>query len=224
MINNDWDELLGAEFAKPYFLKLVEDIKEEYLQHTCYPPINQVFNAFRLTPYKDVKVLLLGQDPYPNPNQAMGLAFSVNDGIALPKSLINIYMELSSDLQIKTPASGNLTGWARNGVLLLNAILSVRQGEPLSHQKYDWTTFTDEVIKLLNQKTTPIVFVLWGNYARSKKQLITNPIHLVIENVHPSPLSASRGFFGARPFSKINDFLRSTNQEPIDFSLNQVKQ
>ncbi len=219
MINNDWDELLAMEFRKPYFLKLVDDIKQEYREYTCYPPISHVFNAFRFTPYEKVKVLILGQDPYPNPDQAMGLAFSVNKGIELPKSLQNIFQELISDLGISYPISGDLTPWAKEGVLLLNAILSVRRGMPASHQKYGWTTFTDEVIRMLDEKKTPMVFVLWGNYARSKKPLIKSDRHLIIENVHPSPLSASRGFFGARPFSRINAFLETTGQKPIDFRL-----
>ncbi len=219
MLNNDWDDLLKAEFKQDYFLKLVENIQEEYRLYTCYPPIHDVFHALRLTAYKDTKVLILGQDPYHNPNQAMGLAFSVNKDVALPPSLVNIFAELNSDLGYKIPISGDLSAWAKNGVLLLNAILSVRKNQPLSHQKYDWTRFTDYIIKLLNEKETPLVFVLWGSFARSKKQLITNPIHLIIENVHPSPLSAYRGFFGSKPFSKINAFLVKSGQAPIDFKL-----
>lgn len=219
MILNDWDEILKSEFEKPYFLKLVDDIKEEYRRFTCFPPIHEVFNAFRLTSYENTKVVIFGQDPYHNPNQAMGLLFSVREGVEFPPSLINILTEMKDDLGCEMPKSGDLTSWATQGVLLLNAILSVRQNAPLSHEKYGWTTFTDAIIKLFNQKKTPLVFVLWGSFARSKKILITNPIHKIIENVHPSPLSAYRGFFGSRPFSKINQFLESTGQTPIDFRL-----
>lgn len=218
MINNDWDEMLEDEFKEPYFRALTEKVKEEYKQHVCYPPINQVFNALRLTSYRDTKVLILGQDPYHNPNQAMGLAFSVKPGIMIPASLQNIFLELSEDLHCDVPKSGDLTHWGNQGVLLLNAILTVRQNQPLAHQKLGWAIFTDKIITLLNQKDVPMVFVLWGSSARSKTQLITNPIHLVIENVHPSPLSANRGFFGSRPFSTINRFLESTHQSPIDFT------
>lgn len=219
MINNDWDDLLREEFQKPYFLKLVDTIKTEYNQYPCYPPIHEVFHALRQTSYSSTKVLILGQDPYHNPSQAMGLAFSVHQGVPIPPSLINIFTELHNDLQVRMPDSGDLTKWTTEGVLLLNAILSVRKNQPLSHQNLGWETFTDFIISLLNQKTTPMVFVLWGSYARSKKALITNKIHLVIENVHPSPLSVYRGFFGSKPFSTINRFLEKSNQKPIDFSL-----
>lgn len=219
MLNNDWDDLLKAEFKQDYFLALVEDIRKEYRNYTCYPPIHEVFHALRLTPYKDTKVLILGQDPYHNPDQAMGMAFSVKSGVSLPPSLVNIFTELKADLGWEIPLSGNLTNWAKQGILLLNAILSVRKNQPLSHQKYGWTRFTDQIIRMLNEKETAMVFVLWGSYAKSKKQLITNPIHLIIENVHPSPLSAFRGFFGSKPFSRINDFLVRSGQTPIDFKL-----
>ncbi len=219
MLNNDWDDLLKDELKEDYFIRLVEDIRKEYRKYTCYPPIHDVFHALRLTAYKDTKVLILGQDPYHNPDQAMGMAFSVKQGMVLPPSLVNIFAELNSDLGYEIPSSGDLSAWAQNGVLLLNAILSVRKNQPLSHQQYGWTRFTDHIITLLNEKKTPMVFVLWGSYARSKKQLINNSIHLVIENVHPSPLSAYRGFFGSKPFSKINDFLVKSGQKPIDFTL-----
>ncbi len=219
MIGNDWDKILELEFQKPYFIQLTSKIKEEYSKYTCYPPISSVFNAFRLSSYAETKVLILGQDPYHNPGQAMGLAFSVPQGVALPPSLENIFTELSSDIGCEKPSSGDLTNWGKSGVLLLNAILSVRKNQPLSHKDFGWTTFTDHVISLLNEKQTPVVFVLWGSYARSKKALITNPIHLVIENVHPSPLSAYRGFFNAKPFTRINRFLSDTKQKPIDFCL-----
>ncbi len=219
MLNNDWDDLLKDEFQKPYFITLVNDIKEEYSKHICYPPIHDVFHALRKTSWKDTKVLILGQDPYHNPGQAMGLSFSVPKGIAFPPSLQNIFTELTTDLGIKMPTSGDLTRWSEQGVLLLNAILSVRQNQPLSHQKTGWIQFTDHIISLLGQKEEPMVFVLWGSFARSKKNLIQLPHHLIIENVHPSPLSSYRGFFGSKPFSKINQFLVSSHQKPINFTL-----
>lgn len=219
MLNNDWDLLLKSEFQKEYFKRLTEHIKKEYEIGTCFPPMNQVFHALRKTSYQDTKVLILGQDPYHNPGQAMGLAFSVPKGMALPPSLRNIFQELSTDLGVAMPKNGDLTKWTEEGVLLLNSILSVRQNQPLSHQNQGWETLTDEIIKLLNEKVTPIVFILWGSFARSKKKFITNRHHLVIENVHPSPLSVYRGFFGSKPFSKVNQFLMNTSQQPIDFTL-----
>ncbi|MCK5731398.1 MAG: uracil-DNA glycosylase [Tenericutes bacterium] len=219
MIGNDWDKILEEEFNKEYFLECKEKVIADYKSHVCYPPIDKTFDAFRLSSYKDTKVLILGQDPYHNPSQAMGLAFSVPSGIAVPPSLVNIYKEYKHDLGYDLPNHGDLSKWGKSGVLLLNAILSVRKNQPLSHKTYGWMTFTDNIIKRLNKKNKPVVFVLWGSFARSKKKLITNDIHLVIENVHPSPLSAYRGFFDSKPFSKINNFLESTNQEPIDFCL-----
>lgn len=219
LFNNDWDSYLKEEIQKPYFQKLLNDVYKEYESFTCYPPLSQIFNTFCLTSYKETKVLILGQDPYHNPNQAMGLAFSVNKGVVLPPSLINIFKELENDLHIKNSASGDLTSWAKSGVLLLNAILSVRKNQPLSHASLGWEKFTDNVISLLNDKEEPMVFVLWGSYARSKKKLITNNRHFIIENVHPSPLSAYRGFFGSKPFSKINAFLKLTNQKMINFNI-----
>ncbi|MBU1144609.1 MAG: uracil-DNA glycosylase [Firmicutes bacterium] len=219
MLNNDWDLLLKEEFSKSYFQELVSKVKKEYEEYECYPAIHDVFHALRLTSYQNTKVLILGQDPYHNPSQAMGLAFSVKKGIMLPPSLKNIFLELSTDLGVKCPVSGDLTKWTSEGVLLLNAILSVRKNSPLSHQSIGWETFTDSIISLLNQKQTPMVFVLWGSFARSKKGLITNSIHFIVENVHPSPLSSYRGFMGSKPFSKINQFLQITNQKPIDFTL-----
>lgn len=219
MINNDWDEILEEEFHKPYFVELKNNVIKDYEKHTCYPKIDNVFNAFRFSSYKDTRVLILGQDPYHNPEQAMGLAFSVPKGIQIPPSLVNIYKELHNDLGLEIPNHGDLTKWAKQGVLLLNALLSVRKNQPLSHKDYGWMTFTDHIINKLNEKETPVVFVLWGSFARSKKKLITNKHHLIIENVHPSPLSAYRGFFDSKPFTKINDFLIETNQRPIDFDL-----
>ncbi|MCK4552211.1 MAG: uracil-DNA glycosylase [Tenericutes bacterium] len=219
MIGNDWDKILEEEFNKEYFLECKEKVIADYNQYVCYPPIEKVFDAFRLSSYKDTKVLILGQDPYHNPSQAMGLAFSVPSGVAIPPSLVNIYKEYKHDLGYDFPSHGDLSKWGNSGVLLLNAILSVRKNQPLSHKTFGWMTFTDNIIKMLNKKNIPVVFVLWGSFARSKKKLITNDIHLIIENVHPSPLSAYRGFFDSKPFSKINSFLESTNQEPIDFCL-----
>lgn len=219
MIGNDWDILLEDEFNRQYFKELKTRIIEDYNASACYPPIHNVFDAFRLSSYENTKVLILGQDPYHNPKQAMGLAFSVPDGIKPPPSLVNIYKELVSDLECEKPKNGDLTVWGKSGVLLLNAILTVKENQPLSHKDYGWISFTDHIIKMLNDKKTPVVFVLWGSFARSKKTLITNPSHLIIENVHPSPLSAYRGFFQSKPFSTINHFLERTNQQPIDFCM-----
>ncbi len=219
MIGNDWDILLEDEFNRQYFKELKTRIIEDYNASACYPPIHNVFDAFRLSSYENTKVLILGQDPYHNPKQAMGLAFSVPDGIKPPPSLVNIYKELVSDLECEKPKNGDLTVWGKSGVLLLNAILTVKENQPLSHKDYGWISFTDHIIKMLNDKKTPVVFVLWGSFARSKKTLITNPSHLIIENVHPSPLSAYRGFFQSKPFSMINHFLERTNQQPIDFCM-----
>lgn len=219
MINNDWDEILALEFSKPYFKELTARIKEEYIQYRCFPPMNEVFNAFRLTPFHQVKVVIVGQDPYHNDHEAMGLCFSVPKGVIIPPSLVNIFTELRNDLGYEIPKNGDLTHWAKEGVLLLNTIMTVRKNQPLSHKDFGWLTFTDEVISILNQKKEPLVFVLWGSHARSKKSLLTNPQHLVIENVHPSPLSSYRGFFGSKPFSQINQYLVKNHLKPIDFDL-----
>lgn len=219
MLPSDWHHVLEEEFEKDYFKKLVKKVTDEYEKHTCYPPLDHVFHALRLTPYNKTKVLLLGQDPYHNPDQAMGLAFSVNKGVKIPPSLENIFKEYQDDLGYPRPSTGDLTPWGKQGMLLLNAILSVRENKPLSHRPYGWERFTDHVIAKLNEKETPMVFVLWGSYARSKKHLIDEEKHLIIENVHPSPLSAYRGFFGSRPFSAINRFLEETGQRPLDFKL-----
>ncbi len=219
MIGNDWDQLLEEELNKEYFQSLIEFVKKEYKEKTIYPKQSDIFNAFRYTKYKDVKVVILGQDPYHGENQAEGLSFSVKKGIKKPPSLVNIYKELYSDLNIPIEVDGSLVHWAEQGVLLLNAVLTVEKDKAASHQGKGWEIFTDEVIKLLNKKQTPVVFILWGNYARSKKKYITNPNHFVIESAHPSPLSAHNGFFGSRPFSKTNAFLKQTNQKEIDWSL-----
>jgi len=219
MIHNDWDDLLKEEFQKPYFQTLTQAVKSEYEKGPCFPPIHMVFNALRNTSFADTKVVILGQDPYHNFNEAMGLCFSVPDGVAIPPSLQNIFTELHSDIGIAIPSSGDLTPWTKQGVLLLNTILSVRKNQPLSHQSLGWETFTDHIISLLNEKDAPLVFVLWGSHARSKKVFLNNPKHLIIENVHPSPLSVYRGFFGSKPFSKINQFLIKNGMKPIDFDL-----
>ncbi|MFA5179661.1 MAG: uracil-DNA glycosylase [Candidatus Izemoplasmatales bacterium] len=219
MINNDWDNLLKPEFQKSYFIALVQKVKDQYAIGDCYPPINKVFDALRKTSFAATKVVILGQDPYHNPNEAMGLCFSVPEGIAFPPSLANILTELNHDLGYEIPQSGDLSKWADQGVLLLNTILSVSRNKPLSHQNLGWLTFTDHIISLLNTKPGPMVFVLWGSHARSKKVLLNNPQHLIIENVHPSPLSAYRGFFGSKPFSKINTYLLQNGVAPIDFNL-----
>lgn len=219
MLGNNWDQLLEEELNKDYFKNLIAFVKKEYEEKTIYPKQSEIFKAFRYTSYEDVKVVILGQDPYHGENQAEGLSFSVKNGIRKPPSLVNIYKELYNDLQIPIEEDGSLVKWANQGVLLLNAVLTVEKDKAASHQGKGWENFTDEVIKLINKKNTPVVFILWGNYARSKKKFITNTIHYVIESAHPSPLSAHNGFFGSKPFSKTNDFLTKTGQQPIDWSL-----
>lgn len=217
MIGNKWDIFLEEEFKKEYFIKLIDFIKNEYKNKTIYPKQNEVFNAFRYTDFDNVKVVILGQDPYHGPKQAEGLSFSVSNEVLKPPSLQNIFKELESDLKIPFPEHNSLKPWAKQGVLLLNAVLTVEEHNPTSHKDRGWETFTDEVIKIINKKDTPVVFILWGSYARNKKKLITNPIHYVIESPHPSPFSAYNGFFGSKPFSKTNDFLRSKGLKEIDW-------
>ena len=219
MIGNDWDKILEDEFKKEYFIKLINDVRKEYKTKTIFPRKDQVFNAFRYTPYKDVKVVILGQDPYHGVGEAEGLSFSVPLDIRKPPSLVNIFKELHDDLGYPIPSHGSLHSWAKEGVLLLNAVLTVVKDHAASHQGMGWETFTDNVIKLINEKETPVVFILWGRYARSKKKLITNPKHLVIESAHPSPLSAFNGFFGSRPFSKTNNYLIKNNIKPINWEI-----
>ncbi|MBP2025429.1 uracil-DNA glycosylase [Peptoniphilus stercorisuis] len=211
IIKNDWQDLLKDEFEKDYYKELRNLLIEEYKNYEIFPPKDEIFSAFNLTNYKDVKVLILGQDPYHNNNQAHGLAFSVRDGIKIPPSLRNIYKELNSDLGLEIPTTGYLINWAREGIMLLNTTLTVRAHTPMSHAKIGWEIFTDRVIELIDEKEEPVVFILWGNHAKSKKKLIKNKKHLIIESVHPSPLSASRGFFGTKPFSKANEFLEENN-------------
>lgn len=211
---NDWDVLLQEEFEKDYFKNLINRVNHEYRYKTIYPAYENIFNALKLTSYQDVKVVILGQDPYHGKDQAHGLSFSVHDNIVRPPSLNNIMKELYNDLGI-LKTNNDLTSWAREGVLLLNALLTVEADHPLSHKDFGWEQFTDTIIQKLNEKETPVVFILWGSYARSKKIYITNPKHYILESAHPSPLSASRGFFGSRPFSKTNALLKKSGLKEI---------
>ena len=217
-MKTDWGNILKSEFEKPYFIELKKNVDLEYQNFICYPKYEDIFRALYLTPYKDTKVVILGQDPYHNPGEAMGLAFSVKKGVRVPPSLRNIFQELYSDLGV-VPETSDLTSWATQGVLLLNSVLTVRENKPGSHKTLGWERFTDAIISKLNEKTEPVIFVLWGSYARSKKALINRNKHYIIESVHPSPLSAYNGFFGSNPFSKINQILDKCYGERIDFSL-----
>lgn len=218
-ISNDWLEALRGEFKKPYYRQLFETVKKEYATHLVFPPSDDIFNAFHLTPLKDVKVVILGQDPYHNVGQAHGLCFSVQKGVAIPPSLVNIYQELHDDLGCSIPDHGYLVKWARQGVLMLNTVLTVRAHQANSHRGIGWEEFTDAAIKMLDEQDRPIVFILWGTPAQRKKTMLHNPRHLVLEAPHPSPLSAYRGFFGSRPFSKTNAFLEENGVEPIDWQI-----
>lgn len=222
ILKNDWKELLEDEFSKEYYQTLRQFLLEEYKTKKIYPDKHDIFNSLHFTPYKDIKVVILGQDPYHGPGQAHGLSFSVNPGIKTPPSLLNIYKELNSDLGCYIPNNGYLKKWADQGVLLLNTSLTVRAGEANSHKNIGWQIFTDKIISLVNEKDDPVVFLLWGNNAIKKKDLITNKKHLILTSVHPSPLSASRGFFGSKPFSKINNFLISANKKPIDWQIENI--
>ena len=213
-MNKKWDIVLKDEMKKDYFRKLGTFVKQEYATKRCFPEYKNIFNALRYTDYDEVKVVILGQDPYHGVGEAHGLSFSVQEGCRRPPSLDNIFKELEDDLHIHREKN-DLTDWAKQGVLLLNSIMSVEMDRPLSHQNHGWEQFTDTIIQKLNEREKPLVFVLWGSYARSKKELITNPKHKKIESVHPSPLSAYRGFFGSKPFSQINQFLKETGQEEI---------
>lgn len=214
-IDGSWAPLLADEFEKPYFQALISFVRSEYSQYRCFPPGNLIFNAFNTTPYDKVKVVLLGQDPYHEPGQAHGLCFSVNDGIPFPPSLVNIFKEIQTDIGTPVPSSGNLTRWAQQGVLLLNATLTVREHQAGSHQRRGWETFTGSVIRLLSDTRENLVFILWGGYAQSKSYLIDGRKHLVLSSAHPSPLSAYRGFFGNHHFSLTNQYLISKGIEPI---------
>ena len=216
MINKKWDVILKDEMNKDYFKKLGAFVKNEYKTKVVFPPYENVFDALRFTDYDEVKVIVLGQDPYHGEGEAHGLCFSVREGVRKPPSLLNILKELHADLNIKRDTS-DLTDWAKQGVLLLNSLMTVERDKPLSHKDKGWEIFTDAIIKSLNEREEPVIFLLWGSYARSKKEYITNPRHHIIESVHPSPLSANRGFFGSKPFSKINAILEKNNKEKINW-------
>lgn len=218
-LGNDWDNILADEWQKPYYLELREFLKKEYSTKTVYPNMNDIFNALKLTSFADTKVVIIGQDPYHGYGQAHGLCFSVKKGVVPPPSLKNIYKELHSDIGFKIPNHGELTSWAKQGVLLLNNVLTVREGLPNSHKGKGWENFTDRVIGELNRKEIPVVFLLWGANAQKKAEIITNPIHRKLISVHPSPLSASRGFLGCRHFSKTNEILHENHINPINWEI-----
>ncbi|MCI9163460.1 MAG: uracil-DNA glycosylase [Lachnospiraceae bacterium] len=221
-IANDWLVPMGEEFKKPYYKKLYEKVKEEYQTRQVFPDANDIFNAFEFTPLSEVKVVILGQDPYHNVGQAHGLCFSVKPDVEIPPSLVNIYKELHDDLGCEIPNNGYLVKWAKQGVMLLNTVLTVRAHAANSHRGIGWEEFTDAAIRALNEQDRPIVFILWGRPAQTKKAMLNNPKHLILEAPHPSPLSAHRGFFGSRPFSKTNAFLESNGLAPIDWQIENV--
>ena len=221
-IGNDWDQLLKDEFSKEYYIVLRGFLKYEYQNHTVYPDMYDIFNALKWTSYGNTKVVILGQDPYHEVNQAHGLAFSVKVGVAIPPSLQNMYKELNNELGLYIPNNGYLEKWARQGVLLLNSSLTVREGVANSHRNRGWEIFTDKIIELLNKREKPVIFLLWGNNAKEKTAIITNPAHYVLTAAHPSPLSASRGFFGCGHFKKANEILESIGDEPIDWQIENV--
>lgn len=221
-IANDWLEPLKPEFSKPYYAKLYKTVLEEYTHHQIFPPSDQIFHAFEATPLKEVKVLILGQDPYHGDGQAHGLCFSVQPDVEIPPSLVNIYTELQDDLGCYIPNNGYLEKWARQGVMLLNTVLTVRAHQANSHRGIGWEQFTDAAIRILNEQDRPIVFILWGRPAQQKKAMLNNPKHLILEAPHPSPLSAYRGFFGSKPFSQTNQFLMEHGIEPIDWQIENI--
>ena len=221
-IDNDWLEPLKPEFAKPYYKKLYQKVIEEYNTHIVFPEPNDIFNAFALTPLHKVKAVILGQDPYHGEGQAHGLCFSVKPGVDIPPSLLNIYKELQYDMGCEMPNNGYLVKWAQQGVLMLNTVLTVRAHQANSHRGIGWEEFTDAAIQILNRQDRPIVFLLWGRPAQMKKLMLNNPKHLILESAHPSPLSAYRGFFGSRPFSKTNEFLRQHGETPIDWQIENI--
>lgn len=221
-IDNDWLEPLKPEFAKPYYKKLYQKVIEEYNTHIVFPEPNDIFNAFALTPLHKVKTVILGQDPYHGEGQAHGLCFSVKPGVDIPPSLLNIYKELQYDMGCEMPNNGYLVKWAQQGVLMLNTVLTVRAHQANSHRGIGWEEFTDAAIQILNRQDRPIVFLLWGRPAQMKKSMLNNPKHLILESAHPSPLSAYRGFFGSRPFSKTNEFLRQHGETPIDWQIENI--
>ena len=219
MTYNYWDTVLDSEYHKEYFANIVKFVNKVYKEKTIFPPKARILSALDITDYNDVKVVILGQDPYHGIGEANGLAFSVNDGVKIPPSLKNIYKELHDDLGVEIPNTGNLESWAKEGVLLLNSVLTVEKDKPASHKNIGWETFTDSIIKKLNERDKPIVFILWRNFAKSKKELITNPKHLVLTSSHPSPFSVNYGFFGSKPFSKTNEFLRRNGIKEIDWTI-----
>jgi len=219
LVGNNWDNILDSEYHKDYFKNVVKFINTEYKIKEIYPPKQYILRALSLTDYDNVKVVILGQDPYHGVGEANGLAFAVSNGIKIPPSLKNIYKELYDDVHISISNVGNLECWAKEGVLLLNAVLTVEKDKPASHKNIGWETFTDAIISKLNEKEKPLVFILWGNFAKSKKVLITNPKHLVLTSSHPSPFSANYGFFGSKPFSKTNKFLKNNNIKEIDWKV-----
>ena len=221
-ISNDWLEPLKPEFGKPYYRKLYQKINEEYRTRQIFPAADDIFNAFALTSLKDVKAVILGQDPYHGDGQAHGLCFSVKPDVEIPPSLVNIYKELHDDCGCYIPNNGYLTKWARQGVLLLNTVLTVRAHQANSHRGIGWEEFTDAAIRILNEQDRPIVFILWGRPAQMKRSMLTNPGHLILEAPHPSPLSAYRGFFGSRPFSRTNKFLKENGLSPIDWQIENI--
>ena len=222
MITNDWLPAIQGEFKKPYYRQLFEFVKEEYSRAVVYPPADDIFNAMHFTPLSEVKVLILGQDPYHNVGQAHGLCFSVKPDVEIPPSLVNIYQELHDDLGCYIPNNGYLVKWAKQGVMMLNTVLTVRAHAANSHRGIGWEEFTDAAIKILNEQDRPMVFILWGRPAQMKKSMLDNPKHLILEAPHPSPLSAYRGFFGSKPFSKTNAFLEANGLTPIDWQIENV--
>lgn len=217
LVGNSWDKVLDEEYHQEYFKNIVKFINKEYKERVVFPPKSRILRALNLTDYQDVKVVILGQDPYHGLGEANGLAFAVSEGVKLPPSLRNIYKELYDDLGVPIANVGNLECWAKEGVLLLNSVLTVEKDKPASHKNVGWEQFTDAIIRKINEKDSPVVFILWGNFARSKKSLITNPKHFIVESTHPSPFSANHGFFGSRPFSKTNQYLKSVGEKEIDW-------
>lgn len=219
---SNWTSELAVEHSKPYYKELFDFVENEYNTKTIYPPKDKIMNATALTPLDNVKCVILGQDPYHEPNQAMGLAFSVNKNVAIPRSLQNIYKELHDELGCYIPNNGDLTYWAEQGVLLLNSVLTVQAGKAASHSNHGWEQYTDSILSIVNKQNRPIVYMLWGNFAKSKKPLLTNPNHLILESTHPSPFSAGYGFFGCGHFKKCNDFLLKNNLSPIDWQISNI--
>ena len=219
---NDWDDVLGEEFEKDYFKTIIDKVEREYATHKIYPAENKIFSAFKLTPFKDVKVVIIGQDPYHGEGQAHGLCFSVMPGVPTPPSLVNIFKEIAEDIGGYVPDNGYLVPWAKQGILLLNTVLTVREGQPNSHRPLGWEEFTDAVIKSLNKKDNKIVFLLWGNNAKQKASLIDTTKHSILTASHPSPLSAYNGFFGCKHFSKTNEILKQSDQKTIDWQIENI--